>query len=660
MSYDIGPKIGIEGEEAFRRQLREISANLKTMGSEMKVVTATFKGNEDSMEALTARNEVLGKTIEELNKKLKAQEKFISENGKELSESAEASAKWERALNESRAEIITLERELKQNNERLEEMRREAANAGDAVEDLGNETKRAADKMDDAGGAALSFGEALKASFVGNLAADGAKALINGLVQLGGQMISLDEQTKEYRAQQGLLQSSFKTNKLDANDARRAYEGLFKVIGDSGKATEAAQLLGNLATSSSDIDFWVQAAAGSWGKFSEAIPVENLIEASNEAANTGESVSALDDAISWSGGNVEQFKEKLAECATKEERLSLITATLAENLGDSANAFYENNEQLIAERENILLLDRVTGLLGESVAKAKTQLVEEFGPALAESAEALAAMVEGVEGADEKFGKAIDSWLEVAHQKGPEFVEEGLNFLFSLLEGLLSDPEKISDTTFKIINSIIDGLVDHSPELAERGTELALALLAGFIENHINWYDKTGEFLDNIREAFINREEELGSIGKRLVRAILGNYEEALEGAKQKWENFLSLFSIYSNSINIGANFVKPSQQATGMYSVPYDGFLASLHEGEMVLTRKQAEFVRANGVNNTGVQTMTESVINTMAALSGSSVSDATITIILQLPDGDEFARAQLPSLIRVAEAAGTPITMQ
>ena len=46
MSVDIGPKIGIDGEAEFRKELGNINQQLRTLGSEMKAVTSAFAGNE--------------------------------------------------------------------------------------------------------------------------------------------------------------------------------------------------------------------------------------------------------------------------------------------------------------------------------------------------------------------------------------------------------------------------------------------------------------------------------------------------------------------------------------------------------------------------------------------------------------------------------------
>ena len=645
MAYDIGPRIGIDGEREFRQQLKDVNAQIKNLGAEMKVVTTAFGDNANSMEALTAKNEVLRKTIDAVNDQIAKQRKFLDDAREKFGDNAENTQKWERALNESQAQLNQLQNELRQNERRLE--------------GFGDEAKEAGDAMDEAGRSALDFGDALKASFVGNLAAEGAKALFSALVELGGAMVNLDEETREYRQQQGMLKASFKANKLDATDARKAYEGLYRVIGDSGQATEAAQLLGNLAKSSEDIDFWTRMAAGSWGKFGEALPINNLIEAANEAVNTGESVSALDDAINWSGGNAEEFKEQLAACATQEERLSLITDTLSGYLDESADAFYDNNKQIVAERDAALNAEEALGILGDTVSKVKTKINTELGAEVVDLAEAFSNLVLGAEDADERFEKAIDNILTKVQAKAPAFADAGVDLIFSVLSGLLSDPEALSDTAFEIVNVLIDGLIKNAPELTLKGLALLGAIIAGIYENIGEWLFIPGDLIKGFIEGFDAEESKLVSVSQRLVNSLTQPFTDAFAKIKERWNDFLNFFSGFGDyNINWGPS-VRPSPQATGLNYVPYDGFLASLHEGEMILTRKQAEMIRANGVNNTSLQSTAAALVNGIQAFSGVGM-DTPVNITLVTPDGDVLATYMLPSLVRIADASGTPITAQ
>ena len=55
MAYDIGPKIGIEGEKEFRNAITQINTNLKTLGTEMMAVTSSYDKNDKSMEAISSK-----------------------------------------------------------------------------------------------------------------------------------------------------------------------------------------------------------------------------------------------------------------------------------------------------------------------------------------------------------------------------------------------------------------------------------------------------------------------------------------------------------------------------------------------------------------------------------------------------------------------------
>ena len=53
MAYDIGPKIGIEGESEFRNAIRGINDNLRTLGTEMKAVASQYDSSDKSINSLT-------------------------------------------------------------------------------------------------------------------------------------------------------------------------------------------------------------------------------------------------------------------------------------------------------------------------------------------------------------------------------------------------------------------------------------------------------------------------------------------------------------------------------------------------------------------------------------------------------------------------------
>lgn len=59
MSYDIGLRIGIDGEAGYKQALKTINGELRNVGQELRAVTKEFEGNANSIDALTAKNRVL-------------------------------------------------------------------------------------------------------------------------------------------------------------------------------------------------------------------------------------------------------------------------------------------------------------------------------------------------------------------------------------------------------------------------------------------------------------------------------------------------------------------------------------------------------------------------------------------------------------------------
>lgn len=152
-------------------------------------------------------------------------------------------------------------------------------------------------------------------------------------------LLSLAESTEEYRAAQGRLNTAFTAAGYSTDTATEAYRSLYAVLGDTDTATEAAQLLAQLATSEKEVATWGDIAAGVSGTFGDALPINSLIEAANETAKVGTVTGALADALNWVGISEDEFNEKLAACADETERANLITETLSSTYKDAGEIF---------------------------------------------------------------------------------------------------------------------------------------------------------------------------------------------------------------------------------------------------------------------------------------------------------------------------------
>ncbi len=159
--YDIGPKIGIDGEAEFRKQINDINTRIKTLGTEMGVVTAQFARNASGQEALGAKTAVLTKQIEAQKEKLSAQQEMLYKVASEFGIADKRTEEWQQTVNKTQAQLYKLENAL--------------ADTENALDDTG-------DSLDEAGDSALKFGDVLKANIIGD-------AIVSGIKKLGSALL---------------------------------------------------------------------------------------------------------------------------------------------------------------------------------------------------------------------------------------------------------------------------------------------------------------------------------------------------------------------------------------------------------------------------------------------------------------------------------------
>ena len=202
----------------------------------------------------------------------------------------------------------------------------------------------------------------------------GLKVAVGGFAAAGVALFALGASTAEYRAEQAKLTTAFETAGMSAEQAKTTYNGLYRVIGDSGVAVEAANHLAKLTDDEQSLTEWTTICTGVYATFGDSLPIEGLTEAANETAKTGQLTGNLADALNWAGVNEDEFQAKLDACNTEAEREALIRETLNGLYNDAAANYEKNNEALIAQNEAQSRLNEVMAGLGEAMAPVKTAL----------------------------------------------------------------------------------------------------------------------------------------------------------------------------------------------------------------------------------------------------------------------------------------------
>lgn len=209
---------------------------------------------------------------------------------------------------------------------------------------------------------------------LGDFAKKSVKAVGAAVAGVTAAFVALDGATEEYRVAQGKLNAGFQAAGFSAETARKSYRNFYAILGDKDTATEASQLLANMVKSEEGVAKWARIAAGAHGTFGDSLPIEGLVESSNETARTGKVTGVFADALNWVGIMEDDFNAKLEQTTDVSKRNQLIMDTLSKTYDKAADSFYANNQQVINARRNHATLDEMLAKVGDTSSKLKSQL----------------------------------------------------------------------------------------------------------------------------------------------------------------------------------------------------------------------------------------------------------------------------------------------
>ena len=147
------------------------------------------------------------------------------------------------------------------------------------------------DSLEDASNRADKLGSGLSVATVamGNLISSGIQAALSGIQELGSAIWNLDEPPRNTGWPRASSPPPLKRRDTAGTQRRNPIQNFYKILGDTDTATEASQLLAQLAQNEQDITKWTNIAAGVYGTFGDALPIEGMIESANETAKVGRS-----------------------------------------------------------------------------------------------------------------------------------------------------------------------------------------------------------------------------------------------------------------------------------------------------------------------------------------------------------------------------------
>ena len=385
---------------------------------------------------------------------------------------------------------------------------------------------------------------------IGDAMVKGAKAAAVGLSAAGGALLALGASTQEYRNEQAKLTTAFETAGSSAEQAKNTYNDLFRVLGDSGQATEAASHLAKLTTEEKALSEWTTICQGVYATFGDSLPIEGLTEAANETAKVGTVTGSLADALNWAGISEDDFNKKLEKCNSEAEREKLIRDTLNGLYSDAAAKYEENNAAVLEQNEAQARLQETTAKLGEVVAPVVAAFTN-F------ASKALGAVVPYIQKLAEKYMPALSKVLEVvAESLGAVmgFIADNFGILAAIggiiagiaaAIGLYNTVAAVKAAMAALEVTTVWGLVTaYAAQAAAMIAALApylliVAAIAALVAGFLWLWDNCEGFRifwiglwENLKQLFSNFVDSL----KPLIDAIVGTFKEAWEIIKIVWD----------------------------------------------------------------------------------------------------------------------------
>ena len=441
----------------------------------------------------------------------------------------------------------------------------------DQAEKATGELKTALDEVDGATGSVLDSVSGLLGDMgLGGLSSVLGKglavgAVLSGVQQLTGAITGLVDETAEYRRIMGTLETSSQAAGYTASQTAAEYQLLYSVLGDNQTAATATANLQAIGLSQKDLITITNQAIGAWATYGDSIPIDSLAESINETIRAGTVTGTFADVLNWGSQEGETFgvtmresteankewNDAVAECETAEdyfnlalqncqteaERADLVMQAMAkQGLRESADAWKENNQDIIDTNASQAEFEEAQARLAEKLTPVKTALTD--------------------------LGTA------------------GFNFLADSVE-----------------------------------------TVSGAIDDLIGWWDD-----------------------------LMGKIQKG-------WKDFWGIEEGSRDMSSRGTGFVDGSH-AQGLDYVPFDGYIAQLHRGEMVIPAREASMLRSAYDNASTSGTSIERTIHNAAAgmVNGLAALNQgggfPKEIVLKLENGKEVARWLLPDIRAVSRA--------
>lgn len=606
MATNIGPRIGIDGEAEFRKQIENITAKGKALAAEMQAVATSFGKESDAQEKARATGAVLAKQIENQKQIVNQYAAMVKRSTEVKGEDDATTQKWVAKLNSATAEL-----------NRLQAQAEDAANATEDLSDAQMDAGEAAEKSSK-GWTVFKGTIADLAANVLRAAADSLKNFASDIVQAAADVqassAQYDQTFGELSAQaDSMLKRISSSTGMVETRLRDSASAIYAFARSSGADTSEAMSLTETA---------LQAAADAAAYYDKSMEdatdtLQSFLKG-NFANDAALGVSCTE--TTRNAAAMDLFGKKYTELTEIQKQQTLL------KMVTDAQALSGAMGQASREADS---WTNVTGNLAERWRQFQAvigqPILEKLIPIIKQAAEWIGKLQDGFSsGGAEGFVSALhDVTVELIGylpeivlgisgallDNLPLLIDAGIALLTALTEGLVKALPELLAYTPTIIVKMVSTLLRGAASLAGAGLELIKAVVRGITD-----FMQAGNII---------------RIGKNIVEGIWNGISGSLSWIKGKITGWVGdvlgfikkLFGIHSPSavmrdevgkylgLGIGTGFVdamgtvkkqmQQSLQAATDFSIP--GLTAGVHyapESLATLTSASGNTTNYGGVS--------------------------------------------------------------
>lgn len=614
----------------FKVDISELKSGITAANRQIKMANAEFNAAtsgmddwEHSADGLQAKLEQLEKTIAAETSKLKNYRKQLDKVEAAEAENTSRAEKlrdaYERAASQFgknsdeakrlKKALNDVEKEQANNAKAADDLRlkilnqtgvvnraeREQKKFSDALKDLQDKTKKGKKevvKFEDAV-RDLNGGFTVAKAAIADFISDGLQNLISGVKDTITSFINLGDETQEFRTQMSRAETAFIDAGHGAETANKMYQEFYGILGDEGQTVEAISHLAQLTDNQEQLSQWTNIATGVYAKFGDSLPIENLTEAANETARTGELTGGLTDAINWGAKAGETFgvtlkqntKENeewnkavqeatsaedffalaLEECTTQAEREKLIRETLNGIYSEAGDKYLETTGSIVEAREAQARLTDQYADFGERVEPIMITVKNGW-------ADVLEVIASTLDEADlEKIQTAISDAFTWFIDTGIPAIKNGFQWVLDNKDGIIAAITGIvaGFAAFKIVGAISNaiGLFTNFFNVIKGGKGVwaalnavmgmnpimliiaAVAALVGAFIYLWNNCDEFREFWYNLWDAIVEAFNATVEWFKGAAASVGQFFSDAWQYIKNVWSEVTEFFSGIWNGI---------------------------------------------------------------------------------------------------------------